>query len=443
MKKISKVIAFCLVCVMLSGLLAACGGGYDFTSADVIDSSETQQRWLKYPGSSIVINPAAVSGEDTTDRTKQALSLGIGDSVVDNVLFTLEPASANGVGGSAVWEANFSPDTTTFSNMTEAGFTNNSSGANLNVVVPDAIGETPLDANHPYTIQGNRETFTYDFVNNEYYLVVQTGECADLFDINLYTLSPVVSDELLVSVGANETRVVNINDYCESYDPNLITEATRAFLKINFRTGGAYQATSIAIKTIPSSASVANDVAIEFAPYALKNTATFANGTVVTAQDFFYDVNTVTRALTLDAAGSFVVGGQIAEGATFTYDERNGYIQVNGANGINYCVKLSENDDVSFFATEEDMLNGNPLESSEGAAFWTTLVDSLTVGDTIYFAVSASASETADALAENANNGTSQNRARRRLQDLPAEWDEYIASHGDVPDYIANMPEEA
>lgn len=70
--------------------------------------------------------------------------------------------------------------------MTEAGFTNNSSGANLNVVVPDAIGETPLDANHPYTIQGNRETFTYDFVNNEYYLVVQTGECADLFDINLY-----------------------------------------------------------------------------------------------------------------------------------------------------------------------------------------------------------------------------------------------------------------
>lgn len=101
MKKISKVIAFCLVCVMLSGLLAACGGGYDFTSADVIDSSETQQRWLKYPGSSIVINPAAVSGEDTTDRTKQALSLGIGDSVVDNVLFTLEPASANGVGGSA------------------------------------------------------------------------------------------------------------------------------------------------------------------------------------------------------------------------------------------------------------------------------------------------------------------------------------------------------
>ena len=94
MKKFSKALALCLAAVLLAGLFTACGKSYNFTSADAVDSSDSQQRWLKYPDSSIVINPAAVDGEDSTDRTKQALSIGIGDKTVDDVLFTLEDASS-------------------------------------------------------------------------------------------------------------------------------------------------------------------------------------------------------------------------------------------------------------------------------------------------------------------------------------------------------------
>lgn len=441
MKKFSKALALCLAAVLLAGLFTACGKSYNFTAADAVDSSDSQQRWLKYPDSSIVINPAAVDGEDSTDRTKQTLSIGIGDKTVDDVLFTLEYASANGIGGSIEWEADFSPETTKFKNM--SSLTNNSKGSALDIVVPNTTDDgQELDSYNSYIIRGIQDTYQYDFVNNKYYLVVETGECAEMVDINFYTLAPAYN-EPLASVGANETKVVCINDLAKRLDEEgLITEGTGAFFDIRFKKGGAYQFKSFSVKVMPSGVQAATSAALEFAPYALKNTATYPNGTVVESSDFFYDTNTVTRKVTLTANGSFAVGGKIADGAEFTYNDKEGYVEVNNANGINYCIKLAKKDDVKFYATEEDMLSDkNALENASGAKFWTAAVSDLTAGESAYFSVAASNSEKADALEASAKNGASQNKARKRLETLPSEWDEYIKSHGDVENYIKNIPE--
>ena len=192
---------------------------------------------------------------------------------------------------------------------------------------------------------------------------------------------------------------------------------------------------------MPTGSQAAESAALEFAPYSLKNTATYPNKTVVEAEDFFYSTDTVTRKVTANSTGSFVVGGKIADGATATYDEKEGAIYVDGANGVNYTVRLTKKDNVQFFASEEDMLGGkNALESISGAKYWTTEVSDLNVGDSAYFAVSASTSKKASELYESAKNGSSTAKAKKRLKNLPQEWTDYISSHGDVDKYIKNIP---
>lgn len=440
MKKISKVIAFCLVAVMAVGLFAACGNSYNFTSADVVDSSENQQRWLKYPGSDITINPSAVNGTDSSDTLKQALSIGIGDKALDNVLFTLENLASNGVSGSNEWEADFSPETTPFKGGMSK-LTNNSKGSALNVVVPEDVNGKALSASAPLSINNPNEARPYDFVNKKYYLVVESGECAEMADIHFYTFNP-VCEPLAMSIGSNETKVVCLNDVCEASDPALITENTTAYFDIRFKVGGAYQFNSFAVKVIDSGVQPAASSSLEWAPYSIKNTATFPNGTVIESQDFFFDTNTVTRRLVANSSGMIVVGGAIADGAAVNYIEKDGVIEIDGANGINYSVRLGVKDTVKFYASEADMLaDKNALDSANGAKYWVSHISDLSVGDPVYFAVSASTQEKAITLTGKNKNSTSQSRARKRLETLPAEWDEYIKSHGDVETYIKNIPE--
>lgn len=441
MKKLSKVFAICLAITLLAGLLSACGGSYNFTAEEAVDNSDSQQRWLKYPDSDITINPSAENGTDSSDVKKQELALSVGGKTLDNVLFTLEQISANGSAGSTEWEADFSAETTKMTNMTKL-VANNSKGSSLDVVVPDQNGGRDLDASNNFVVRGIKEAYQYDFANKEYYLVIETGECADSVDINFYTYSP-VSDTLLTSVGANETKVVSINELCKSVDSEgLITESTRAFFDIKFKKGGAYQFKTFAVKVMPTGSQAAESAALEFAPYSLKNSAVFPNGTGVETEDFFYSTNTVTRKITATASGSFVVGGKIADGATAEYDERDGSVSVTGADGVNYVVRLTKKDNVQFYASEEDMLGGkNALEDISGAKYWTTSITDLNEGDSTYFSVSASTSVSAEELYTSAKNGSSTAKAKKRLKNLPQEWTDYISSHGDVEKYIKNIPQ--
>lgn len=440
MKKLSKIFAVCLVIAMVAGLLSACGGSYNFTAEEAVDNSDSQQRWLKYPDSDITINPSAESGSDSSDVKKQELSLGVGGKTLDGVLFTLEQISANGSAGSTEWEADFSAETTKMTNMNKL-VANNSKGSALDVVVPEQNGGKDLDASNNFVIRGIKEAYQYDFANKEYYLVIETGECADNVDINFYTYSP-VSDTLLTSVGPNETKVISINELCRSVDAEgLITESTRAFFDIKFKAGGAYQFKSFSVKVMPTGNQAADSAALEFAPYSLKNTATFPNGTGVEVEDFFYSTDTVTRKITATAAGAFVVGGKIPDGATAEFDERDGSVSVT-ADGVNYVVRLSKKDNVQFYASEEDMLGGkNPLENISGAKFWTSAITDLNEGDSAYFSVAASTSASTADLYTSAKNGSSTAKAKKRLKNLPQEWTDYISSHGDVDKYIVNIPQ--
>ena len=111
MKKFMKVMAFVLVAAMMLSL-AACGKKVEDSSSDYADSSENQQRWLKTPNSSLVINPDFVAGA-SSESEKQALNLGITDDSgnvsksFNDLLFLLEDRSANGVGGVEYWSADF------------------------------------------------------------------------------------------------------------------------------------------------------------------------------------------------------------------------------------------------------------------------------------------------------------------------------------------------
>lgn len=442
MKKMSKVIAVCLSAIILAGLFAACGGSYNFTSDQAVDNSATQQRWLKYPGSSMVMNPSAISGTDSSDTLKQELAIGVGDKTVPNVLFTLESKWANGIGGNIFWSADFSPETTSFTNMDNLSGNNSKNDSSMDYVVPGDINGNELSPTMPYSIAGRRGVQTYDFVNKDYYLVVESGESEDNVDIHFYTYGP-VREPLAASVGSNQTVVVKLNDVCARTDEALITESTMAYFDIRFKKGGAYQFKSFAVKELPAGTQVASSADLSWAPYSMKNTAVFPNGTGVEAEDFYFSTDVITRQLTVNASGEFTVGGEIADGATCVYSEKDGSILVDGANGVNYAVKLGVKDSVKFYASEADMLSGNnALESTSGAKFWVSEVSNIAVGDKVYFAVAASSDSNAEALSEIAKNGTSQSRTKKRLENLPSEWDEYITSHGDVPDYIVNIPQK-
>jgi hypothetical protein len=105
-----------MVAALVIALFAGCGGGNNFTCADVVNSSANQQRWIKSFDSNIVVNPNAIGAESYTDADEDmSLDLGIlaeDGSVaktLDDVVFFLETSVSNGKGGEEIWAADFTP----------------------------------------------------------------------------------------------------------------------------------------------------------------------------------------------------------------------------------------------------------------------------------------------------------------------------------------------
>ena len=454
MKKIFKTAALLMAAVMIMSVFAGCGGGYNFKSTEAVDSSESQQRWLKYPGSDVVINPSAVSGSDSSDKLKQELVLGVGDSVVNNVLFTLEKRYANGVEGTIVWEPDFSPETTSMRNADELS-ANNSEKNSLEIVVPDTYvdddgrydgnpgKEASVQSNWPFLLADNQHIYPYNFVDNDYYVVIETGECAANIDIRFHLVGRVVEKApRVVQIGSNQIAVISLNDACRQTSPDTITKETRGYFDFEFIAGGAYQIKSISVKTLPAGNQTGVSSKTEWAPYSMKNTAEVPNGSTVETEDYFLDKNTVIRKVAPKSYGSSAVGGIIPDGSECVYSDTDGILEINGAGNVNYSVKLSENSGVSFFASEEDMLSETKaLKTPEGAKFWVADITNIGVGGNAYFQVSLSNTAKASELSEIFKNSSVQRSVKKRLDDLVTEWDEYISKNKDVEEYITHIPE--
>ena len=152
----------------------------------------------------------------------------------------------------------------------------------------------------------------------------------------------------------------------------------------------------------------------------------------------------VTRELKGVLGGAAYYAGSL-NGGTPTVTTSTGAINTTmtvKGDGFEYTVAIGALGTVQYYNSYEDLMNMNngTEEPTAESKYWLYVTDSRVTPDgTAYIGIAASVSgeDTVKAAQEAGKSKT----FRKRMADLEAIWDEYIASN-DVRDYIANIPEE-
>jgi hypothetical protein len=180
-----KRIVLSIFCIISLLSLFGCGEANmnpGITSADLADNSDTQQRWLRLPESSLVINPDSYAGgSEKGDFLNMPLNIGILDqdgkfkTTINDSMFFMEKNSANGKGGEVIFTGCWSKD-----------------GINFNIpkgqLEYEPIGETGVKFWIPAGSANNAVMMTYrkalemDF-DQDVFLNVNVTECVGMISL--------------------------------------------------------------------------------------------------------------------------------------------------------------------------------------------------------------------------------------------------------------------
>ncbi len=438
-----RIFSSIMVVALVLAVFAGCGGGNNFTCADVVNSSASQQRWIKSFDSNIVVNPDAIGAESYTEADEDmSLDLGIlaeDGSVaktLDDVVFFLETSVSNGKGGEAFWTANFTPGDENVRGV--ARLENNSSdGGMFSATVPEGMS---LNIRAKSGLELN-------FID-DIYMVLDVGAIS-------------AETEVHVVCGAN-WGVGDFNVYEDVKNPGVyVAELTQAFIdacveandeepdtskpvkvtpQFNMQDSMSLLLNSWSIRSIPLSFQKATKAMKNtWYPYQIVSSQEFDYGMALTTTDMITGENAVTRKVVCDLSGNVYIAGYL-NGGTATYDEKNSVVTVTG-DGFEYSVCVKRSGDITFYDSEEDMLT-NTAPSAEPKAtsqYWTISQTSYNVGETYNIGVAASL--TAGATASEAKTAASAATLKKFEASAVDKWDEFIAAN-DVSDYIVNIPQD-
>lgn len=432
-----------MVVALVLAVFAGCGGGNNFTCADVVNSSASQQRWIKSFDSNIVVNPNAIGAESYTEADEDmSLDLGIlaeDGSVaktLDDVVFFLETSVSNGKGGEDLWVANFTPGEENLRGV--ARLENNSSdGKMFSATVPEGMS---------LNIRAKSGT-ELNFID-KIYMVMDVG-------------SLTAESEFSVVCGAN-WGVGDFNVFEDINAPGVyVAELTQAFIdtcvkanneepdtsknvkvtpQFNMQDNMSLLLNSWAIRSIPLSFQKATKAMTNtWYPYQIVSSQEFDYGVALTTTDMITGENAVTRKVACDLNGNVYVAGYL-NGGTATYNEKNSVVTVTG-DGFEYSICVKRSGEIAFYDSEENMLT-NTAPSAEPKAtsqYWTISQTSYGVGETYNIGVAASL--TAGTTASDAKDAASAATLKKFEANAVSKWDEFIAAN-DVSDYIVNIPQD-
>ena len=485
-----KTIIAVMLIMAIALSFAACGNqGNAFSSADVADSSATQQRWLKNPDSTLVINPNAIGAPEYKDADgKLGLEIGITNKngkivkTLEDVFFVVEPTWANGKGGEEVWAADWTEETVNFYLRTH----------------PEATSEiilTTVDQLEEYDEEGTlqryvkRENGSIElqlWLNQHYELVAKYAVPVESEDTDYFVLvdceisdkdrwnakktksypkvwqirgyfddEPTVNrkiyrgdDYTYASILEYVTKVPgyyyeNVNEAAEAYAGANKTKFV--YPTIFLEREGIYKFNHYSIRAIDKEVKLGSGATkYEWTTYNIKSYQEYDNGTVLEAVDLITGPMAVTRELKGVLGGAAYYAGSL-NGGTPTVTTSTGAINTTmtvKGDGFEYTVAIGALGTVQYYNSYEDLMNMNngTEEPTAESKYWLYVTDSRVTPDgTAYIGIAASVSgeDTVKAAQEAGKSKT----FRKRMADLEAIWDEYIASN-DVRDYIANIPEE-
>lgn len=450
-KTISMVMAF----LMLAVLLSSCGSSAKnagLTVDDFADSSATQQRWLRLEGSSLVVNPDEYLGNDSGTGNRMALNIGLlnEDGTVskslNDLIFILENASANGVGGQDIWAIDISDATA-----------NSRWGSKLTVTEDNGLFTAATSGSATQTINFNPRInidLTKDIValiNASSFIpgaTVNDVEAGWKIGGTATVVSPTEGSESAVLSPQTDTTEVGqyvyyLSDMIKS-QLKISTEGSSATLNLAFSILG--DGTSL---TFSNYKVVQIDRGFHYAdaaasttwyPYGIKSALEYTNGTKVETFDYFANYMTVARKITYKAGGLLALAGKVD--GTITYDEASNVMVIEG-DGYKYVIAPKKKQDVEFYESEADMLARANATTAPTATtkYWTVSCGKITVDTDLFVAVSVDPEMTVDELIEATKKAVDAGGTDKRLSKTKEYWESYIHYYDLPNELITNVPQ--
>lgn len=434
MKSIRMLLALTLAFVMALTLLAGCSNtvSNNFTSADVKDSGTASQRWLRFPGSDLVVNPAAVGNENYEDDSSDlGLTIGLQDEkgntvqTIEDAIFHLESVSANGFNAEPVIPFDFG----------DPGLKGVSKCATYSTSGTGCVCSTGNSGVRLFSA-GNEVLIDY---SAHYYLLLKIASVSGSgIEAMIYLNNP-ASEPTLATYTEPGTYMYDVTEYLQSlsnYDPEKKQTITpRLYLEAN----GEFAITDYMLCTMQSGyQGSAEALKNEFGLYYKKTSVAYPCGTALEVSDSIIG-SSVSRTITCTACGAYATCGRIH--GTASYDEKHNVINVD-CGSYRYQINPKRKSPIVYYDTYEDLLsqqNGKDSPSSS-SQYWCMVLSNVNQGDSYSVACSASATKTFDELTESGEIAVANTKIKKYLAECPDYWDAYIAAN-DVSDYIQNIPQ--
>lgn len=400
------------------------------TSVDLVDNSETQQRWLRLPDSNLVINPESYSKEkESGDFLNMPLNIGILDEegnlkkTIDDAMFFMEKNSSNGKGGEVIFTGNWTPE-----------------NINFNVNKPEMeyepIGETGVkfwikpESKYNAVIMTFKKRLEMDF-DQDIFLNVNVIECVGMISLK-GDLEP---QHDIRTTGLLSYNLTEFSGYTGKKKLSLGVYAIEP--------GNPVAIDLYEIRQIPKGFHYGNNILTTWAPYSLVSNIGYENETSISVTDVFASEKTIVRKITGVEKGVLALAGKY--NGSLSYDNKNGCINITG-DGYKYTIATKRKANFRCFATEDDMKNDKNeiTENYPDNGYWLINFGAVNPEDSAFLSITVDSdnSMTFEEMAEMGKEYLSEKKYDAMYTERIESWNEYIAKNELTSEFFKNLPAE-
>lgn len=453
-----RTISIIVVLLLTLSLFAACTPKKTYSVNDFVDNSAKQQRWLRSPLSTLVVNPDAITSEDTYTAAdgRLGLSLGLSDEslnitkTLNNILFFVESEASNGKGGTDYWVADYNEEGN-IRGLTSVPF--NESVDNYLSISTDDKGCEMSSATPIAVLSENGE---------KYYMILEIGSIVSSASEEDQAKEPTGITPLYNLNNSMENGAFSTSSKYQSMGqasmsaaakltaPGIyIYELSRIFnefpnggtrnlrLRMSFTKNASFIINKLIVKTIPDGYSFGSTASqYTWRPYSITSSQEYKNGLALTTEDVLTSKNGITRFVTCEAGGTVAMAGDL-NGGTATFDADKMIITVAGS-GFEYSIYSQKPGTIYYCESEEDLKNSVlTTEQTATSKYWVYTISPVQATDSWYIGIGcgSEAGTTASVAREAANSA----KYRQVMGNVETTWNDFINTSKDIGKYIASL----
>lgn len=456
-EKMKRTISIIVALLLALTLLVACGPKKTYTVMEFVDNSANQQRWLRSPLSTLVVNPEAIQSEETYTDADGKLGLGIGicddnfntTKSLKDVLFFLEAESSNGKTGEEYWAADFG-ENGNFKGYGELPF-NESSDNYLSISTDDrgceitSADRIPLDGVVHYFLvlelgSVNESSTSSEETSKEpagvtlKYSLNNPSEFGDFSVSSRYQSAGGASMSGAAKLTAPGLYVYDLNRLMIDDDT---TGVRNLRISLSFTKNTSFVINRMVVKTIEPGYSKGTAASqYTWRPYSITSTQEYKNGLSLTTEDVLSAANSVTRVVTCNAGGTVAMAGYLNDG-TATFDSEKMIITIAGS-GFEYSIFSQRPGTIMYCDSEEDLFGSNfHSEQTAESKYWILTMAPIQASETWLIGVGCtSTAGTTASLAREASNSA---KYRQIIATVETTWNDFINTNKDIGQYIASL----